>query len=257
MKKKSAFWTGAAGFAFACLVGVTNVNATLLVDRGLPTTNLNSSAGTNRSNVAWVSGADTGADNSADYWMVGDTFTNTASQAWAINKIRLWTVGKSDTTALWGGIDESTIDLVSSSGAISNATYADSSMYQGSSGGYGMHQIDFAVSILLAPGQTYDFFLNGTGGDYGIPFVHASNATLSGSPQEGADNAMLWGEVVSGSFNQTSVQPWTSLGGGWDKASDVNVQAFGTTVPEPSTYAMLILGLGLLGFVGRRKKETV
>ena len=30
-------------------------------------------------------------------------------------------------------------------------------------------------------------------------------------------------------------------------------QAFGAPVPEPETYVMLLVGLGLLGFVGRRK----
>ena len=33
--------------------------------------------------------------------------------------------------------------------------------------------------------------------------------------------------------------------------SDVSVQA----IPEPETYAMLLAGLGLLGFVARRRKQ--
>lgn len=245
---KWTFLAGATSLALAGLAGVTNANAALLVDRGLPTSNLNNSAGANRSNVAWVDGGYT----SADYWMVGDTFTNTSSQTWAIDTIRLWTVSTTGTATLWGGIDGSTIGLVSGSGTISPAFYADASSYQGYTGAYrDMFQVDFGVSILLAPGQTYDFFLDGTGGDYVIPFVHASNAALSGSPQDGADNSMLWANVVSGSV--VSVEPWTSLGNGWDKASDVNVQAFGS-VPEPATYAMLIPGLGLL-FMGRRRKQ--
>ena len=54
-----------------------------------------------------------------------------------------------------------------------------------------MVQIDFAVGITLAPGQTYQYFLDGTGSSVTVPFSHASNAALSGSPQDGADNLML------------------------------------------------------------------
>lgn len=239
----------------AGLVGVSSANAAMLVDRGLPTANLDNSAGVNRSAVAWVDGG----YGPTDYWMVGDTFTNTSSQTWSIDTIRLWTVNSTATAALWGGIAGSTIGLASSSGTISTATYSDLTTYQGYSGAYrDMFQVDFGVNITLAAGQSYDFFLDGTGGSYTIPFVHASNAALSGSPQDGADNSMLWGEVVSGNFNQTSVQPWTSLNNGWDKASDVNVQAFGSigAVPEPETYAMLLAGLGLVGVVARRRKQA-
>lgn len=249
MKRKLVFGAGVAAVALVSLAWVTGANAALLVDRGLPTINLNNSAGANRSNVAWT---ETGY-SPANYWMVGDTFANTSSKIWFIDTIRLWTVGATSAAALWGGIDGSSIGLVSGSGTISNAAYADSSTYQGYSGTYrDMHQVDFAVDIALAAGQTYDFFLDGTGGDYGVPFVHASNAALSGSPQVGANDSLLEANVVGGSV--ASVDAWTSLGNGWDKGSDVNVQAFGS-VPEPATYAMLIPGLGLLGFMGRRRKQ--
>ncbi len=52
-----------------------------------------------------------------------------------------------------------------------------------------------------------------------------------------------------------NVQTWTSdsnvssipPNGGWDKASDINVQVYGTPVPEPSTViagALLLLPFG-------------
>jgi hypothetical protein len=228
--------------------------ADLLLDRGLPTANLNNAAGADRSNVSWAFTQYT-SDN---YWLVGDTFKNTSSQTWTINSIRLWTVGQTDTAILRGGIDGSTI------GVISGATYASAApndLYQGSSGSYiAMHQVDFAVNITLAAGQTYDFFLDGSGSQVGIvvPFVHSSNAALSGSPQDGADNSMLYANVISGIVDAGSIGTWSSLGDGWDKASDVNVQVFGA-VPEPTTLlagALLLLPFGASGLRMLRKHRA-
>lgn len=218
----------------------------ILVDRGLPTANLNNAAGANRSNVAWAFTQYT----SSDYWLVGDTFTNTSSSTWYIDTITLWTVGQTDTAILRGGIAGETI------GVITDATYGDpfSSIYQGSSGSMvAMHQVNFAVNITLAPGQVYNFFLDGSGAQPGIvvPFVHSSNAALSGSPQQGADDSMLYANVLNGVVDLSSVGTWSSSepGGGWDKASDVNVQVFGTVPDGGTTITLLgsaLLGLGLL-----------
>jgi hypothetical protein len=246
----------------ASLAVAVNASADLLVDRGLPTDNINNAAGSDRANVAWAFTAYT----SPDYWVVGDTFQNTSSQTWDINQITLWTVGTTTSASLWGGIDgSSAINVVSASGAISPATYADGSTYQGTSGSsIAMHQVDFAVNITLSAGQTYDFFLDGTGSGDGtvVPFAHASNAALSGSPQDGADNSMLYAEVVGGILDPTSVGTWDSSTDGWDKSSDVNVQVSGApaSVPEPSTYfagALLLLPLGVGAIRSLRKERTV
>lgn len=241
--------------AAVALMSACSVSANTLVDRGLPTANLNNPAGTDRSNVAWLFGGYT----AADYWVVGDSFQNTSSSTWFIDGIRLWVTTPVATASLWGGTAESGV-YGSTAGTISlsPATYSAPDAngfytYQGYSGSYlDMWQLDFPVSATLAPGETYNFFLDGTGnGSYVIPFVHASNAERSGSPQEGADDLMLGAQVVNGVFLDSTIESWTCLGNGWDKASDVNVQVFGS-VPDGGLTAML-LGLGLVGLGGVRR----
>ena len=234
----------------------------MLVDRGLPTANLNNAAGPDRSNVSWAFTEYT----SPDYWLVGDTFQNTSAQTWTINKIRLWTVGETDTAVLRGGLDGGAIGILPGAGVISAATYAvpdagspPNANYQGSSGSYiTMHQVDFAVNITLAPGQIYDFFLDGSGSGDGtyVPFVHASNAALSGSPQQGADNLMLYANVVDGVVDPASVGTWSPVDGGyWDKPSDVNVQVFGSVPDAGST--LLLLGSALTGLAMLKRRFQV
>lgn len=233
--------------AVLAIASAQQASALTLVDRGLPTANLNNEAGSDRSNVAWAFTTYT----SDDYWVVGDTFANTSSQTWLIDSIRLWTVGRTDTAILRGGYDGS-----STVGVISSATYVSpgpNDLYQGSGGSYiSMSQVDFDVNLLLAPGQIYNFFLDGSGNenDIYVPFVHASNAALSGSPQQGADDLMLYANVINGVLDSSTIGTWSSQGFGWDKASDVNVQVFGHAVPDAGTTLTLlgyaVVGLGLL-----------
>jgi hypothetical protein len=118
-----------------------------------------------------------------------------------------------------------------------------------------MHQIDFAVNITLAPGQVYDFFFDGRSSDsgYTLAYVHASNAALSGSPQDGANDSMLALDIVNGAAGLP--ESWTSLNNGWSKASDINVQAFGS-VPDGGT-TLVMLGGALAGLGALRRKFRV
>jgi hypothetical protein len=232
----------------------------LLIDRGLPTANLNNYAGANRANIAWT--ADVYTPNA--YVLVGDSFQNTSASMWSIDTIRLWSTSPLNTVALRGGIAGSGV-YGSTAGSISAATYAVNdgnghNTFQGASSGsyYNLWQLDFAVNATLAPGQTYDFFLDGTGNtDLGsdgkplvVPYVHASNAALSGSTQQGADGLMLSATVQNGVLG--SITSWSSQGTAWDKASDVNVQVFGA-VPDGGTTATLLGGVLSALAVVRRK----
>lgn len=75
-----------AWLSFFVVVGLLIANvataAPLLVDRGLPTSNLNNAAGANRSNVGW--------DFRAYGWFAGDDFTIGGSGQYQIDSVRFW-----------------------------------------------------------------------------------------------------------------------------------------------------------------------
>jgi hypothetical protein len=242
------------------LATAMSASADLLVDRGLPTINLNNDAGANRANVDW--------NPTQAGQLLGDNFQNTSSQAWSITKISVWsdcafdkpTIG--DPT-LWGGVEGSTISLLPGAGVIGpDLKYANTEGYQaGNAGGFwALHEIDFAVNVTLAPGQTYDFFFGAsdTSSLNGLAYVEASNAALSGyAPGQltGADDRYLSLNLTDGTV--TTVDSATD--GTWDKASDVNVQVWGTPVPEPSTMlagALLLLPFGVSTVRKLRKNRT-
>ncbi len=245
-----------AAFALgACAMCVTaqRASATLLIDRGLPTINLNNAAGSDRSNVSWSDGGGDGT-----YWLVGDDFTNTSSLTYNITDIRVWTTGHSLTDpTLFGGLAGTDLNVVSigSASVDFNATYADGSTYQLPNNNYiPIQQIDFTVNIALGAGQTYDFFPNASS-TYGenFIFVAASNAALSGSHQNGADNYIRDGLVSSGTISADSIDFFnTDAPGVWDKSSDINVQVFGTVPDAASTLSLLGLAFSSLLLLRRK-----
>jgi len=220
--------------------------ASLVVNRGLPTANLNNAAGASRSNVAWSFGND---------YITGDDFTiGSAGQSWVITKIRTWSINGTPETAemgdrfssvsLYGGTASaylpltpiSTGTLSTGSSANSNpnithtrVTYAGGADYQGSSGAYiQIWQNDFSNLAWVVDGGTlYVVGVDGTlrpSASY-YWFNHASNAALSGSTQDGSDD-LFWYWAKDG----TDSGQWDSNGGGWDKSSDINVQVWASHI---------------------------
>lgn len=218
----------------------------LLFDRGLPSGGVNAPVAANRSNVAWSDG-----DVAIVY---GDNFNLGLAGNYQINSLRLWIISSAaNVSDRWTGLTLytgdsaplSVVSTVSTGGAdpnvsITPATYPGGEQYQTLAGGsINMWQVDFLnLNWGVNGSTTYNFFLGGTGWSQN-PNLSASNAALSVSPQQGADNLLLLYD-----FGVPGVDTWDSNGSGiWDKSSDINVQIFGTAVPEPSSLALVFTGL--------------
>jgi hypothetical protein len=216
----------------------------LVVNRGLPQQNLNNVSGTARSNVRW---------GWLDHGFLGDDFTLGApGEHWVIDSIRTWTVpGRSGATLptlgdfyqdvrLHFGKDNvtpvSSAQLTPGSDETSNpdvhvteASQQGTLLYDDFGTSLRVWQVQFDnLNLAVEGGATYRFGVWGIGrpvpGVEGKNFMwynHASNAALSGSPQEGADGRMLLFDAAGRAEGDFKAE-----GNGWDKTSDINVQVF-------------------------------
>jgi hypothetical protein len=218
----------------------------MVVDRGLPQTNLNNVAGAARSNVRW------GIDDQA---FVGDSFVIGApGEKWVIDSIRTWTVpgqknldpdhlgdfyqdvrlylganGSAVTPIVSAILSPGNDETNNSKVRISEATRAGAMLYDEFGRALRIWQIDFGgLALPVAGGATYNFGVWGIG--RAVPgqadktfewFNHASNASLSGVHQDGADGLLRLFDGTGkpqGDFN--------GEGNGWDKGADLNIQVF-------------------------------
>ena len=286
----------------------TGSHAALLFDRGLPTHNLNNTApndpalDANRSNISWAFADRIGSGYA---YSVGDDFVlGTSNDHYLIDTLRVWlVVGVVNTNAtipnsfwqtltLWGGNVKEGIsglhDLHTGSTNGSNGQISITEVAYSNGNSYWAEpvslyrkiwQLDFRnLQWRIKGGDRYQFFVNGSGftslGLWNVfPILHASNASLSGSPQAGADNFYrllrlhnnqpdylgTWnssGVGSPGSYTENELPGF----GGWDKPTDINLQIFGSllqpptqTIPEPTSgMSLLLIGLGSLWAYQRR-----
>jgi PEP-CTERM motif len=230
----------------------------LIFDRGLPTANLNNAAGANRSNVAWADGGDAAVAMGDNFSLVGANYL--------ANDIRVWVIDSqtpSNTFSLLLGTDlgaGTVVSQVATSTSVTATTYANGATYQGSSGNYiNLYQVDFSNLNLTLRAGTYAFGVSGPTdpavSGLNTPFLSASNGLLSGSTQTGSDG-YVYGYTSTGAMDTADGYPWASIGG-WDKSSDINVQVFGTNVPEPASMLLIGTGVAALGVVRRRRGAGV
>jgi len=252
--------------AFAVSLGVSNdaQASSLMFDRGLPSENLNQAAGANRSNVSWASGTQGG--------FVGDDFSiGSAGTTYVIDSLTVWgaqfnplSSDISDIT-LWLGKQGSQLSSVSTGSVTGNmnsnpninhsfVTYADgvTSTYwsDNSQTDIPIAQTIFSgLNLTVEGGQLYDFGI-AAGGPFGW-FGHASNAALSGTPQDGADGLYRVFDSA-GNFLNTVDSSVT----GWDKSSDINVQVTAAPIPLPAAGWLLLTAVGGLGLATRRRRKA-
>jgi len=227
----------------------------LVVDRGLPQSNLNNVSGSVRSNVRW---------GWLDHGFLGDDFTvGAAGERWVIDSVRTWAVpgspganlpnfgdfyqdvrlhiGKDNLTPvasaqLSAGSDETSNADVH----VSDASRNGNLLYDDFGTPLRVWEVRFDhLNLPVDGGERYRFGVWGIGrpvpGVEGKTFTwynHASNAPLSGRRQDGADGHMLLFDAAGraeGSFRGES--------NGWDKASDINVQVFAHRVETRRTPA--------------------
>lgn len=234
-----------------CLPGLA-ADSQLVVDRGLPQSNLNNASGAARSNVRW---------SWRGHGFLGDDFTiGEPGEHWVIDSIRTWAVpggagdvlahfgdyyqdvrlhfGQNDVTPVaTGQLTAGSDDTSNTNIRISDTSQSGAAMYDDFGTSLRVWQIDFTnLNLSVEGGLKYRFGVWGNGRP--IPgaedkafawYNHASNAGLSGARQDGADGTMLLFDAAGRSEGSHNAE-----GGGFDKGTDINVQVFAHRVEAPA-----------------------
>lgn len=127
-------------------------------------------------------------------------------------------------------------------------TYSNSAMSQLLTGAPGLYELSFWYSARPGTGATNDlsFTIDGS-----APVSVLNGVSNAGSNHNWQNYSALINFDGNGLLTFSAIGISDSYGGSLDMVS------FTSAVPEPETYAMLLAGLGLLGFAAQRKKIVV
>lgn len=253
-------------------------SALVIVDRGLPTSDLNDAAGPDRTNIAWSA-----PQTPTDAWMLGDQFNvgnPFAGNPVQITKVTLWAVG-TQTDDLVGFdyadpasyqlylrssnlglafIDAITTDI---SVAVTPVTYSGGDSFQrvGTSTVDQLYQVDFTLTVpyTVPVNARVRFALGGfVGGNFVNPFLHATRSVDSGGNVQPGYDEVLYSYAAPNTdvsyfdfqYTESSDSAAFLPAVGWTSDFNVRVEA----IPEPSAAGVLagVAALAVLWF--RRRK---
>ncbi len=115
----------------------------------------------------------------------------------------------------------------------------------------------YATAPLLDGGDDVISFTNLAAGTYDFVLSVSSQniAGLGGNLNGEAIGLVTFGRVTLGYLESSGVSPFTlTLTGTPGAQALYSVDMSVTAVPEPGTYAMLLAGLGAIGFMARRRQ---
>lgn len=240
--------------ALSTLTLASLASAGPIFQRAMPTGPNVNAAGANRSNIKWEPGAGTFL---GDDFILNSDFTITGLSVWMVANETSTTNPNQEMKdlSLYIGEDQSpnpsTVSFVSNTYSYSAGPFSyfnpDRNINQPT------FKITFDNLNYAVTGNTlYNFGVLGTQVSPTAGFVlslAASNAALSVSQQDEPDGYFLVFDESNGDFLGGFNSLTDAL---WDKESDINVEISG--VPEPSTFALLLLGAGSLLVVRRRQR---
>lgn len=192
-------------------------------------------------------------------------------------------------TALMGAASAHANFVMNNTGLASpttTITFSEPPLAQGElvSNQYASSGLTFSGPVQFVPGSISIALSSDRVGSafFGLPYsvTMSFGAVVSGaafefgmpSPYGGAMFALLGGNVVETGFVSGTGQPGSFFGfdnsafdsirldfpgaGVTMEMDNVQIRQMASAVPEPETYALMLAGLGLLGFAARRRKQA-